>query len=92
MSITVAGEVFSGLNKPKRTPNHKTKSHAVAVTGPNGKPKIIRFGSQGVSGSPKKKGESESYASRRRAWKARHAQDIARGPTSAAYWANKVKW
>ena len=87
MSIEVAGERFSGLNKPKRTPNHKTKSHAVAVRGPNGKPKIIRFGSQGVSGSPKKEGESESYRKRRLAWKARHKQDIARGPTSAAYWA-----
>ena len=92
MSIEVAGERFSGLNKPKRTPGHKTKSHAVAVTGPNGKPKIIRFGSQGVSGSPKKKGESESYAKRRKAWKARHATNINKGPTSAAYWANKVKW
>lgn len=83
--IEIAGEVFSGLNKPKRTPKHKTKSHAVAIRGPNGKPKIIRFGSQGVSGSP-------DGTPRNKAWKARHAADIARGPTSAAYWANKVKW
>ena len=85
MGIEIAGEKFSGLNKPKRTPNHKTKSHAVAVTGPNGKPKIIRFGSQGVSGSP-------DGSKRNKAWKARHAANIKKGPMSAAYWANKVKW
>ena len=93
MAIEVGGETFSGLNKPKRTPNHPTKSHAVAVRNPStGKPKLIRFGSQGVSGSPKKKGESESYAKRRKAWKARHKTNIDKGPMSAAYWANKVKW
>ena len=91
--IEVGGEKFQGLNKPKRTPNHPTKSHAVAVTNPStGKPKLIRFGSQGVSGSPKKAGESESYKKRRLAWKKRHAANIKKGPTSAAYWANKVKW
>ena len=93
MSIEVGGETFSGLNKPKRTPNHPTKSHAVAVRNPKtGRPKLIRFGSQGAKGSPKKEGESESYKKRRLAWKARHKEDIARGPMSAAYWANKVKW
>jgi hypothetical protein len=85
MGIEIAGEKFSGLNKPKRTPSHKTKSHAVAVNGPNGKPKIIRFGSQGVSGSP-------DGSSRNKAWKARHKKNIDKGPMSAAYWANKVKW
>ena len=29
---------------------------------------------------------------RRKSFKARHAKNIARGPMSAAYWANKVKW
>ena len=91
--IEVGGEKFSGLNKPKRTPGHPTKSHAVAVRNPKtGKPMLIRFGSQGAKGSPKKAGESEKYKKRRLAWKARHKADIARGPTSAAYWANKVKW
>lgn len=85
MSIEIAGERFSGLNKPKRTSSHKTKSHAVAVRGPNGKPKIIRFGSQGVSGSP-------DGSPRNKAWKARHKANIDKGPMSAAYWANKVKW
>ena len=81
----------SGFNKPKRTPKHPKKSHVVvAKTG--GKVKTIRFGQQGVSGSPKKAGESKSAAARRRYFKARHARNIAKGKLSAAYWADKVKW
>jgi len=78
-------------NKPKRTPSHKTKSHVVKAC-ENGKQKIIRFGQQGVKGSPKKKGESEAYAARRRSFKARHAKNIAKGKMSAAYWSNVTKW
>lgn len=78
-------------NKPKRTPNHKTKSHVVKAC-ENGKEKTIRFGQQGVKGSPKKKGESKAYAARRRSFKARHAKNIAKGKMSAAYWADKTKW
>ena len=81
----------SGYNKPKRTPNHPTKSHVV-VAKEGDKVKTIRFGQQGVSGSPKKAGESKSYAGRRRSFKARHAKNIAKGKMSAAYWADKVKW
>jgi hypothetical protein len=81
----------SGYNKPKRTPKHPTKSHVV-VAKVGSKVKTIRFGQQGVKGSPKKKGESASYAARRRAFKARHAKNIAKGKMSAAYWADKVKW
>lgn len=81
----------SGYNKPKRTPNHPKKSHIV-VAKVGKKVKTIRFGQQGVSGSPKKKGESRAYAARRRSFKARHAKNIAKGKLSAAYWANKVKW
>lgn len=81
----------SGFNKPKRTPSHPTKSHIV-VAKVGDKVKTIRFGQQGVSGSPKKKGESASYAARRKSFKARHAKNIAKGKMSAAYWANKVKW
>jgi len=91
MTIEKGNETFSGYNKPKRTPNHPTKSHAVLARS-GGKEKLIRFGSQGVSGSPKKQGESESYRKRRQGWKARHATNIKKGPMSAAYWANKVKW
>lgn len=81
----------SGYNQPKRTPSHPTKSHiVVAKEGP--KVKTIRFGQQGVSGSPKKEGESASYRKRRESFKARHAKNIAKGKMSAAYWADKAKW
>jgi hypothetical protein len=81
----------SGYNQPKRTPNHPTKSHVV-VAKVGEQVKTIRFGQQGVSGSPKKSGESASYAARRRSFQARHAKNIAKGKLSAAYWANKEKW
>ena len=81
----------TGYNKPKRTPNHPTKSHVV-VAKQGDQIKTIRFGQQGVTGSPKKKGESASYAARRKSFKARHAKNISKGKMSAAYWANKVKW
>jgi hypothetical protein len=81
----------SGYNKPKRTPNHPKKSHVV-VAKQGDQVKTIRFGQQGVSGSPKKAGESESYRKRRESFKARHAGNIKKGKMSAAYWADKVKW
>jgi hypothetical protein len=81
----------SGYNKPKRTPNHPKKSHVV-VAKLGSQVKTIRFGQQGVSGSPKKTGESASYAARRKSFKARHSKNIAKGKLSAAYWADKVKW
>ena len=81
----------SGFNKPKRTPGHATKSHIV-VAKSGTQVKTIRFGQQGVSGSPKKDGESDSYRKRREAFKARHAGNIAKGKMSAAYWSDKVKW
>jgi len=81
----------SGYNKPKRTPNHPTKSHVV-VARSDDQIKTIRFGQQGVSGSPKKSGESDSYRKRRESFKARHASNISKGKMSAAYWADKVKW
>lgn len=81
----------SGYNKPKRTPNHPKKSHIVVAKEGN-KVKTIRFGQQGVKGSPKKKGESDAYRKRRKSFQARHARNIAKGKLSAAYWANKVKW
>ena len=87
--LTRAG--VSGFNKPKRTPDHPTKSHVV-VAKEGATVKTIRFGQQGVSGSPKKKGESESYRKRRESFKARHSSNISKGKLSAAYWANKVKW
>lgn len=80
-----------GYNKPKRTPSHPTKSHVV-VAKEGEKVKTIRFGQQGVSGSPKREGESKADKVRRESFKARHASNIAKGKMSAAYWADKVKW
>ena len=80
-----------GYNKPKRTPTHPTKSHVV-VAKVGDQIKTIRFGQQGVSGSPKREGESVSEKARRESFKARHAENIAKGKMSAAYWADRVKW
>ena len=57
MAIEYRGERFEGYNKPKRTPNHPNKSHAVLAK-EGDKVKLIRFGQQGVSGSPRREGES----------------------------------
>ena len=84
-------ESFQGYNKPKRTPSHPTKSHAVLAKSGD-EVKLIRFGQQGVSGSTRKEGESEADRKRRESFKARHAENIQKGKMSAAYWANKVKW
>ena len=80
----------SGFNKPKRTPNHPTKSHVV-VAKEGDKVKTIRYGQQGVSGAGKNP-TTEKEKARRKSFKARHAKNIAKGKCSAAYWANKVKW
>ena len=81
-------------NSPKSEPVGDSltgKSHVVKAC-EGGKEKLIRFGQRGVKGSPKKKGESKEYASRRNRFQTRHAKNIAKGKMSAAYWANKVKW
>lgn len=81
---------LKGFNKPKRTKGGK-KSHAVMAKEGNNT-KLIRFGQQGVKGSPKKKGETSKAKARRKSFKARHAANIKKGKMSAAYWANRVKW
>jgi hypothetical protein len=87
MTIERNGEKFSGYNKPKKTPKHSTKSHAVlAKVGE--KVKLIRFGQQGVSGAGSNPTTAKDKA-RRKSFKARHAQNIAKGKMSAAYWANR---
>jgi len=81
-------------NKPKAEAHgsgETGKSHVVKAC-EDGKEELIRFGQLGVKGSPKKEGESEEYASRRKRFKTRHAKNIAKGKMSAAYWADKVKW
>ena len=79
------------LNKPIKTPSHPTKSHAVMVYS-KGQYKLVRFGQQGVKGSPKKANESARYRQRRLNWKKRHRNNIKRGKFYGAYWSNKVKW
>ena len=83
---------LSGVNKPKRTPKHPTKSHMVLAK-EGDKLKTIRFGEQGAetAGKPKK-GESDRMKKKRKSFKARHRRNIQKGKMSAAYWANRVKW
>ena len=92
MAIEYRGEKFEGYNKPKRTPNHPTKSHAVLAK-EGDTIKLIRFGEQGAktAGKPKA-GESEAMKKKRASFKARHAKNIKKGKMSAAYWANREKW
>lgn len=74
---------LKGLNKPKRTPSHPTKKGIVAVRDGD-KIKVIRFGAQGMG---------HNYSSEaRKSFKARHASNIKKGKTSAAYWADKFFW
>jgi len=76
---------LSGLNKPKNTPSHPTKKGVVAVKSPGGDSiKIIRFGDQNM-------GHNYSPEARK-SFKARHGANIAKGPSSAAYWADKQYW
>ena len=80
----------SGFSKPKRTPNHPTKSHVVVVRDGK-KVKTIRFGEQGAD-TVTEKNPTGKRKKKRASFKARHAKNIKRGKTSAAYWADKVKW
>ena len=88
--IKRGSEEFSGYNKPKATPSHPTKSHAVLAK-EGDKVKLIRFGQQGVKGAGAHP-TTEKEKARQKSFKARHAKDIAIGKMSAGYWADKVKW
>ncbi len=74
---------LKGVNKPKKTPDHPTKSHMVLAQEGHTL-KLIRFGQQGV--------KTNQTAGQREAFKSRHAKNISKGKLSAAYWADKVKW
>jgi len=83
---------LKGVNVPKRTPDHPTKSHIVLAQ-EGSQLKLIRFGEQGASTAGKpKKGEGERMKKKRKSFKSRHRKNIAKGKMSAAYWADKVKW
>ena len=82
---------LSGVNKPKRTPKHKTKSHVVLAQKGH-KVKLIRFGQQGVRGAGKNP-KSKKDKARKKSYYARHnAQDSNPSKMSARYWSHKVKW
>jgi len=74
---------LKAVNRPKMTPSHNTKK-AVVLTEVGHKLKLIRFGAKGM-------GHNYS-AGARRAFKARHRRNIAKGKSSAAYWADKFLW
>ena len=91
MSINYRGERFSGYNKPKRTPGHKTKSHAVLAK-EGDKVRLVRFGQQGVKGAGNSPKTAKDKA-RKRSYYARHdAQGKPKTKLSAKYWSHKVKW
>ena len=79
MAIEYRGEKFEGYNKPKRTPKHPTKSHAVLAK-EGDTIKLIRFGEQGASTAGKpKEGESDRMKAKRKSFKARHGKNIKKG-------------
>jgi hypothetical protein len=83
---------LQGVNKPKRTPDHPTKSHSVLAQ-EGSQLKLIRFGEQGASTAGKPKaGESDKMKAKRKSFKSRHGRNIKKGKMSAAYWADKAKW
>ena len=82
---------LSGVNKPKRTPKHKTKSHMVLAQQGH-ELKLIRFGQQGVKGAGAKPKTAKDKA-RKKSYFARHnAQDPNPSKMSARYWSHKTKW
>ena len=82
---------LTGVNKPMRTPKHKTKSHIVMAK-EGDTYKLIRFGQQGVQGAGKNPTSAKDKA-RKKSYYARHnAQDSSPSKLSARYWSHKVKW
>jgi hypothetical protein len=82
---------LSGINKPKKTPGHATKSHVVMAK-EGDTYKVVRFGQQGVEGAGGNPKTKEDKA-RKRSYYARHdAQGKPTTKLSAKYWSHKVKW
>tara|TARA_Y100000593_G_scaffold93675_1_gene189451 strand:+ start:1445 stop:1735 length:291 start_codon:yes stop_codon:yes gene_type:complete len=83
---------LKGVNKPKKTPKHSSKSHMVLAK-EGSKVKLIRFGQQGADTAPRgRKNESKADKAKRAAFRKRHAKGIAKGKMSGSYWAARVKW
>lgn len=89
--IEKGGHTFEGLSKPIMTPNHPRSAAAVVVK-VDGKETLIRFGLKGAKRKPPRDGESAADKAKRSSFRARHAKNIAKGPSSPAYWANKFLW
>jgi hypothetical protein len=82
---------LSGVNKPKKTPNHPKKSHVVMAK-EGEKTRLIRFGQQGVKGAGKNPKSAKDKA-RKKSYYARHnAQDPNPSKLSPRYWSHLVKW
>ena len=83
---------MTACNRPVKTPLHPSKSHVVVVKA-RGIVKTIRSGQQGaLTAGPPRKNESAAMTRERASFKRRHAANIARGPTSPAWWADGCKW
>jgi len=73
---------FKKFNQPIRTTEGGKKGKVGVLV--DGRPKLIRFGDSSMG---------HNYSAEARAsFKARHGANIKKGPSSAAYWANKVLW
>ena len=78
--VRVAGEVFSGYNKPKRD---KTETKEFAVAAKEGdKVKLVRFG------DPNMENKSDD-PERRKNFRARHNCDEKKSKLTAGYWSCK---
>jgi hypothetical protein len=79
-------------NKPRPTRSGDEKSHVVKWCH-DGKEELKKFGQKGAetAGKPKE-GESERMKMKRKKFKSRHAENIAKGPSSSAWWSDKFKW
>lgn len=94
MAITYRNERFSGYNKPKRTPSHAKKSHAVLAKKSDGSIKLVRFGQQGKTGAGSNPQSAKDKA-RKKSFYARHSAQNPGGlkdKHSALYWSAKTKW
>ena len=91
--IRYAGEVFSGYNKPKKTPG-ENKKFAVLVKDKNGKDKIVRFGDPKMEHHSEggKKGSGHGDADRRKNVRSRHSCDEKKDKTTPGYWSCNYSW
>ena len=92
MPVIYRGERFADYNRPKKTRNHPTKSHAVLVK-KGDTIRLVRFGAQGAKTYPPTEGESAKSKAMRKAWYARHGKTLANVTVfDPIHWAAKVKW